>query len=80
MQVDVKVKINITEYDVLLKKYSSNPEIIRLLDLAVLEEERRREQIYISCSRYPERRDILSRLRQDLISSLDERLDINSKI
>lgn len=60
-------KIN-KEYIELLKKYAFNEELTKLIDLVYLDSIRERENYYLQHSAYTEQRDLLQKLKIDLIT------------
>lgn len=53
-------------YKELLCKYASNKEVEELIELVVLDDFRVREDYYTKNKQYPQRQDLLSKLKVDL--------------
>lgn len=58
---------NREKYDKLLAKYCGNDEMLELLEECMLDELGKREFKYIKTGKYPEQRDLLGKLKTDLI-------------
>lgn len=55
-------------YKELLKKFYSNEELIELLDLVVMDSRREKEEHYLKNKSYPDDRDLLGKLKTDLLT------------
>lgn len=53
-------------YKVLLSVFSTNEDLLELIDLVRLDEARIRELHYLRTTSYPENRDMLGKLKTDL--------------
>lgn len=58
---------NREKYDILLAKFCKNDEIVEMLEECMLDELGKREFKYIKTGKYPEYRDLLGKLKTDLI-------------
>ena len=58
---------NREKYDILLAKFCKNDEIVEMLEECMLDELGKREFKYIKNGKYPEYRDLLGKLKTDLI-------------
>ena len=54
------------QYKILLSKYASDKDLMELLELVVLDDFRSREEYYIKNKTYPQRQDLLGKLKIDL--------------
>lgn len=55
------------EYEKLLSKFCGDNDIFSLIEQSILSDFGEREDIYNRCGRYPEQRDRLMKLKNDLI-------------
>lgn len=55
------------KYNKLLAKFCSNDELIELIEECELDERGKREFNYLKTNRYPEQRELLGKLKTDLI-------------
>lgn len=57
------------KYLMLLNKFMGNNEIYELLDLCVIDDKRNQEISYLKNGKYKDQRDLLSKLKVDLLSA-----------
>lgn len=56
-------------YIKLLKKYCVDGNLINLINRCIIDEEREREEHYLETGKYPEERNMLNKLKFDLLTS-----------
>lgn len=55
-------------YIALLEVYCADDNLINLIDHCIIDEEREREEQYLEKARYPEKRELLGKLKIDLLT------------
>lgn len=55
------------KYNSLLNKFAGNDELIELINLCIIDDARLREIVYLKKSAYPDRRDLLGKLKTDIM-------------
>lgn len=56
-----------TEYQILLDKFTGNKELLKLIEECQIEDIGEREAFYLNNNKYPEQRNLLMKLKTDLI-------------
>lgn len=64
------LKMN-NRYKELLNKFASNKDIYELLELVILDDVREREKYYLNNQHYPEKRNLINKLKVDLETVLE---------
>lgn len=55
------------KYQMLLDKFSGNSELLEMIEECILDDISKREAVYLNIGQYPQQRDLLMKLKTDLI-------------
>lgn len=55
-------------YQELLQKYSNDTDLLELINLCIIDNRRERELFYLRNNKYPEKRELIEKLRIDLLT------------
>lgn len=55
------------KYQMLLDKFSGNSELLEIIEECILDDISKKEAIYLNTGQYPQQRDLLMKLKTDLI-------------
>lgn len=55
-------------YQELLKKYCNDTDLLELINLCIIDNRRERELFYLSKGKYPDKRELIEKLRIDLLT------------
>lgn len=66
------MKLHRSKYQILLDKFKGDTELIELIEECILEDKGEREAIYIRRKEYPEQRDLLMKLKTDLLINMNK--------
>lgn len=61
-----------TKYQILLDRFAGNLELLELIEECILEDKGEREVAYLNSKKYPEQRDLIMKLKTDLIMNTNK--------